>query len=117
MQWKNLQEESQLQQIITESAGRPQLIFKYSNRCSISDVAKSRIEKNYTAALDFYFLDLITYRSLSNKVSELFNVYHESPQVLLIKNGECIYDESHLGIRMGEILEQLSTENQGTGFQ
>jgi len=33
-------------------------------------------------------------------------VSHESPQVLLIKNGNCVYDESHGGIQMEEIEEQ-----------
>lgn len=67
-------------------------------------MTKSRLEKADTPeGIDFYYLDLITYRSVSNKVAEYFKVYHESPQVLLIKNGECIYDESHSGIRMDEI--------------
>lgn len=105
--WKKLLDEAQLQQLIDDSGVRPQLIFKHSSRCSVSDVAKQRLEKNQNNLLiDFYFLDLIAYRSLSNKIAEVFDVYHESPQILLIKNGECIYDESHLGIRMDDITEQ-----------
>jgi bacillithiol system protein YtxJ len=69
-------------------------------------VAFQRLQKvAQPSDIDFYFLDLIAYRSISNKISEVFNVYHESPQVLVIKDGECIYDESHLSISMNEIVD------------
>jgi bacillithiol system protein YtxJ len=105
MNWIALTTEEQLKQIRERSAQRPQVIFKHSIRCGISAVAKSRLERARASEnIDFYFLDLINYRSLSKKVAEEFNVYHESPQVLIIKNGECVYDESHMGISMEEIL-------------
>jgi bacillithiol system protein YtxJ len=59
---------------------------------------------------DFYYLDLIAHRNISNKISEVFHVYHESPQILIIKNGECVYDESHMGIRMDEIVEAITAD-------
>jgi len=66
---------------------------------------KTRLEKEtFPESIDFFYLDLLKYRNLSNKLAEDFNVHHESPQVLLIKNGDCIYEESHNGIRMEEIL-------------
>lgn len=107
MKWIYLTADTQLQDIIEKSAHTPQVIFKYSGRCSISDVAKTRLERKTAPALvDFYLLDVIEHRSLSNKIASRFGVHHESPQVLLIKNAECIYDESHLGIRMDEIAAQ-----------
>ncbi|HET9057038.1 MAG TPA: bacillithiol system redox-active protein YtxJ [Chitinophagaceae bacterium] len=110
--WKQLQHEKQLEEIIRFSAHKPQVIFKHSTRCSTSFLAKSRLEKNFfSKEIDFYFLDLLVYRSLSDKIAEVFKVYHESPQVLLIKNGECVYDESHLSIQMDEILEQAFCDN------
>ena len=106
MKWNELTSEEQLQQIKQKSFDRPQVIFKHSNRCSISSVAKMRLEKwQPSEDFDFYFLDLIQFRPLSNKIAETFMVHHESPQVLVIKNGECVYDESHLGISLQEILE------------
>jgi bacillithiol system protein YtxJ len=48
---------------------------------------------------------LIAFRSLSNKIAEDLNVYHESPQILLLQNGECVYDESHMAIRMDDLTE------------
>jgi len=67
-------------------------------------MAKSRIERaNAPENIDYYFIDLIKFRELSNKIANEFHINHESPQVLLIKNGECIYNESHNGISMEEI--------------
>lgn len=107
MNWIPLTSDAQLQQIITQSADKPQLIFKHSTRCSISSMAKNRMEReSQPAGIDFYFLDLIAYRLLSQKVADTFGISHESPQVLLIKDGKCVYDESHTGISMGEIVVQ-----------
>ncbi len=109
MNWIPLNTPEQVKDIIEKSAQKPQLIFKHSIRCSTSSLAKSRLEKApMPENIDFYFLDLINYRSISHLVAETFRVHHESPQVLLIKNGECIYEESHIGIRMDEIVEQAA---------
>jgi bacillithiol system protein YtxJ len=109
MEWIALRTDSQLDELITKSMTRPQVIFKHSIRCSISAVAKNRLDKETAPEkMDFYYLDLINNRPLSNKVAEVFSVYHESPQVLVIKNGECIYDESHMGISMKDITAQAA---------
>ncbi len=107
MNWIDLTEEKQLEQIKGLSAVKAQVIFKHSTRCNISGIAKGRLERASSFPdVDFYYLDLIKYRNLSAKIAEDFNVYHESPQVLVIKNGSCVYDESHNGITMDEIFEQ-----------
>ena len=107
MNWIQLTATTQLAEIKELSKSKPQLIFKHSSRCSISAVAKSRLERATPPEnVDFYFLDLIKNRDISNKVAEEFFVNHESPQVLLIKNGKSVYDESHSGINMDDIKEQ-----------
>lgn len=107
MHWIHLNDEEQLKQIITKSQQRPQVIFKHSTRCSISAVALQRLQKaEQPSDIDFYFLDLIAHREISNKVAQVFGVNHESPQVLVIKDGQCVFDESHLGIHMDDIVEQ-----------
>jgi bacillithiol system protein YtxJ len=107
MEWIKLESTEQLAAIKENSAGKPQLIFKHSTRCSVSSMVLQRLERHpLHQTIDCYFLDLIAYRPVSNQVAEIFNVWHESPQVLLIKNGECIFDESHMGINAHEILEQ-----------
>jgi len=73
-------------------------------------MAKSRLEREKAPEhISFYYLDLIQYRPISNKIAEDFQVNHQSPQILVIKNGECTYEESHNGIDMHDIAEQVLT--------
>jgi bacillithiol system protein YtxJ len=84
------------------------IIFKHSTRCSISMMAKRRFELDWDqlpSDLPLYFLDLIKFREISNQIAEDFQVHHESPQLLLIKGGECILDQSHGAISVEEALE------------
>ena len=109
MKWNELTGEEQLKEIREKSTKRPQVIFKHSTRCGISAVAKGRLEKwQPSEDFDFYYLDLIKYRPLSDKISKEFQVFHESPQVLVIRNGDCVYDESHLGISLQDIMEHAA---------
>lgn len=100
MNWNKLTSDAQLAQIKEESTRQPVLIFKHSTTCSISAMALSRMERNWSDQLGVkpYYLDLQANRRISNDVSQEFGVEHESPQVLLIRNGECVYDASHMGI-------------------
>ncbi|MEO6584058.1 MAG: bacillithiol system redox-active protein YtxJ [Ferruginibacter sp.] len=107
MNWKSLTTIDQLSAITKQSSEKPQLIFKHSTSCSISAMAKSRLERAAMPDdIDFYYLDLLSYRNISSQLATDFMVNHESPQVLLIINGECVYDESHSGISMDEIVQQ-----------
>jgi bacillithiol system protein YtxJ len=107
MNWQDLTEEKQIDELIAESKEKPVVIFKHSTRCGTSAMAKARLERAAAPEdISFYYLDLIKYRAISNKLAEIFHVHHESPQVLLLKNGECVYDESHNGIYMEDLQEQ-----------
>ena len=107
MNWIEITNELQLNDVKEMSKAKPQLIFKHSTRCPVSSMAKSRLERGTTPdGIDFYYLDLIKHRNISQKIAEDFDVSHESPQVLLIKSGTCVYDESHSGISMDEIAAQ-----------
>ena len=109
MNWQNLTTLAQLDLIREASFTKPQLIFKHSTTCSISKMAFSRFERAEAPDnIDFYYLDLLNYRSISNEIATQFQVHHESPQVLLIKNGTCTYEESHYGIMMDEVIEQAA---------
>jgi bacillithiol system protein YtxJ len=86
------------------------IIFKHSIRCSTSLMAKRRFEmdkESLPGNVALYFLDILNYRSLSNQIAEDFHVNHQSPQLLLIKNGECILEQSHSGISLEEALTVL----------
>lgn len=108
MNWIPLTDEAGLEVIKKVSAEKPQVIFKHSTRCSISSMAKNRLERVIAPeSADFHYLDLLKHRDLSQKIAEDFHVEHESPQILIIKNGQCMYDESHSGIHMHEIEKLL----------
>jgi bacillithiol system protein YtxJ len=109
MSWKTLNSVEQLEEIKTESYQRPVLIFKHSTRCSISSAAYDRLERNgdILQNASIYYLDLIQYRNVSNAIATVFGIEHESPQVLLIKNGVCVYDGSHFEIQANIIAEQI----------
>jgi bacillithiol system protein YtxJ len=106
MNWKELSDEIGLDTIKKLSTEKPQVIFKHSTRCSISTMAKNRLERaEEPTGVDFNYLDLIAHRDISNKIANDFDVEHASPQILIIKNGACVYDESHNAINMDEIVE------------
>ena len=108
MNWIDLVSVEQVEKIKEASFVHSQLIFKHSTRCSISIMAKSRLERSESPAeVTFHYLDLLNHRSVSNFVAEHFQVHHQSPQVLLIRNGECIYEETHNAISMEDIMTQL----------
>jgi len=108
--WIFLTSESQLEEIERKSFEKPQVVFKHSTRCSISSVSMNKFVKNYnipSADADLYYLDLLNYRSVSDEVGIKFQVIHQSPQVLVIKNGETVYDASHYSIQTDKILELI----------
>lgn len=111
MNWNQLTSEDQVDQIQQESGTNPVIIFKYSNRCSVSRVALDRLERKWRASemthVKTYFLDLISHRRTSDKVAHQFGVPHESPQVLVIHRGAAVLDQSHFGIDYDTILEAI----------
>lgn len=108
MQWNHLTSLEDVQKLRERSATTHCLIFKHSVRCPVSSIVRSRLEAAWSYTPDQitpYFIDLIRYRSVSNAISDIFQVYHESPQMLLIHQDNCILDASHLDIDLTEISE------------
>jgi len=107
MNWKNLESVELLEALVQASYQKPVAIFKHSTRCSISSMAMSRIERNWdTLPIDFelYYLDLLTYRPVSNAIEAQLGIEHQSPQLLFIENGKCIYHASHSEISISELI-------------
>jgi len=104
--WNELTQLQQLDTIVEESAQKPAIIFKHSTRCSISRMALKNFEREYEieeGTAKPYFLDLIAHRDVSNEIASRFKVVHQSPQVLVIKNGQSVYDSSHSDIDAGVV--------------
>lgn len=96
--WIPLSELQQLEVINKRSSSRTQVIFKHSTRCGISRMVMNQFVDSYNFTekdLDLYYLDLLNYREVSNEVGYKFQVMHESPQILVIKNGVVVAHASH----------------------
>ena len=109
MNWTMLESSEQIEEIKRKPGYS--IIFKHSTRCSISMMVKKRFEMDREKLPEYvslYFLDLIKYRDLSNQIASVFNVYHESPQLLLIKDGECLLDLSHGEVSVDEALAVIA---------
>ncbi|MEG1026832.1 MAG: bacillithiol system redox-active protein YtxJ [Flavobacterium sp.] len=100
MNWKVLEHRDQIDEIKEASHNKLQLIFKHSTRCIISKMALKNFENDFLLhdAIDAYYLDLISYRNISNEIADTFAVEHQSPQILLIKDGVAVYGASHESI-------------------
>ena len=110
LQWKQLKSLDQLDAIAAQSSEVPVVIFKHSTRCSISRMALKQFESEFDLQdkVTPYFLDLITYREISNQVANRFGVVHQSPQILLIRDGKAIYDTSHGDIDAAKLKSKVA---------
>jgi bacillithiol system protein YtxJ len=111
MNWIPLKSLQQLEEVKKASENNRVLIFKHSTRCSTSRMTLDRLERNWNhqemAAVTAYFLDLISYREISNAIAANFGVEHESPQVLIISRGESVLDLSHFEIDYSVIKQSI----------
>jgi bacillithiol system protein YtxJ len=107
--WNPLEDLGQIEEIITLSEQMPVIIFKHSTRCSISRMALKNFENEYDLGenVTAYFLDLISFREVSNEIASRFNVVHQSPQLLLIVGGKSVYDVSHSSIDAQELKSKI----------
>jgi hypothetical protein len=127
MRWKELATAEQFSRLLQESHNFPVVIFKHSTRCATSSVAMSRVERDHQelenfpkvsnfwkvhhnddiGEIDFYYLDVLVNRDLSRHIAEYLGITHQSPQLLMIKNGKCVYHASHLFISLDAAVKHL----------
>lgn len=104
--WRVLSSLNQLEEIKEQSKSTPVAIFKHSTRCGISRMVLRQFESNYSledSQLKLYYLDLLNYRAISDEVGFTFQVLHQSPQLLVIKNGNAVAHASHHSIQAQEL--------------
>jgi len=109
--WNALNELPMLDKAIALSHEQPVVLFKHSTRCSISSMAKNRLERGWDfeegQGPTMYLLDLIAYRPISNAIASELGVIHESPQLILLKNGKVVMYSSHSAISVDGIHKAL----------
>lgn len=110
MTWTEIINEKQLERIVECSQSIPCVIYKHSTKCSQSEMMKYVLEADWSfdsEEIKPYLLDIVKYQQIAGKIADKFEVYHQSPQILLIKNGICTYDADHLEISLEELKEML----------
>lgn len=108
--WNVLNDTSQVDEVLQQSHQQPQLIYKHSNRCGTCMFAKSEIEKSsgdIKEKAGMNFIDVIRTRGVSDYLAEKLNIRHESPQAILLVDGEVVWHDSHSAIKSNKILEAL----------
>lgn len=112
--WIQLEREEQVEEIKEVSRATPVLIFKHSVTCGISRMVLRNFEKAYDVDKKYmvpYFVDIKQNRKISDLIASHFGVRHESPQIIVIKKEECVYDASHGGITAADVKETLNVNN------
>ena len=110
VEWVAVHSVNELEQVLSNAEDQTVILFKHSTRCSISTMALSRLESNWDIPLESalpVYIDLIKHRDISNHIADKYNVRHESPQILMIKEGACVYDASHGQIAVRSIKSAL----------
>ena len=110
MDWKILDSEEQLTALVEASSTQSFAIFKHSTRCSLSNMSKNRIERNWDklpVAFPIFYLDLLTYRPISDSIARIFDLEHQSPQLLLVENGKCVFHSNHSDINIPELVQRI----------
>ena len=108
--WTNVTSVDQLQEVLESAKEKPVLLFKHSTRCSISSMALSSFESDWSSEnelCDLYFVDLLRHRDVSNAIASETGVAHQSPQAILIDGSEVVYHASHSSISVRAIEKLL----------
>lgn len=112
MEFQILNTIEQLNEIDLKSNSKIQAIYKHSTRCSISNMTNKILNKELKNVnenvIDVYYLDLILFRDISNNISTRYTIDHESPQILIIKGGKCIYYASHSDVSLERALQEIN---------
>ena len=105
--WKQVTNLDQLNEIIEMSTEKPVFIFKHSTRCSVSRMVLKQFENEFISKEKAipYFLDLLEHRDISNTIASRFEVQHQSPQLIVIKDGKAVYNASHESIDASKLAD------------
>ena len=109
--WKRLESLEDLDGVIARSHERPVAIFKHSTTCGISAMVKDQLFGGWDLPIEdveMYYLDLLAKRPISNEVAARLGVVHQSPQIILIKDGKAIFNKSHHAISVQGVKQALA---------
>jgi bacillithiol system protein YtxJ len=102
-----IQDQKSLDRLFSESKQRPILLFKHSNSCPISSRAYREMEK----LDDVNLLEVQTACELSREVAAITGVRHETPQVIVLKDGRAVWNASHYDVNANSVSEALQANS------
>ncbi|MDZ7807262.1 MAG: bacillithiol system redox-active protein YtxJ [Gracilimonas sp.] len=108
--WNTVSVRENITSLIERSREQPQLIYKHSTRCSVSFITKEDLDyhvEQIAKHADLHLINVVEQRDLSNYLSQTLNIRHESPQALLLRDGQVTWTGSHWNVKAKEILSRL----------
>lgn len=109
--WNELTSVEEVDELVLASNAKPQVIYKHSNRCAVSYLSRINLEKispDIMKLVDLYRVDVIRDRPISKYISEKLKVRHESPQLIILKDGEVLWHGSHYQVNLDKMVSALS---------
>ncbi|BBI34568.1 bacillithiol system redox-active protein YtxJ [Cohnella abietis] len=95
------------------TSDKPLLVFKHSTSCSVSAGAHEEfmhyIKDAQTAPVEFAIVHVIEDRPVSNAIAEQLGIKHASPQAILVKDGQPVWDTSHWHITYAFLSDKLGS--------
>ncbi|MBN31995.1 MAG: bacillithiol system redox-active protein YtxJ [Crocinitomicaceae bacterium] len=109
MKWNTLESMKDWTAALEASDEQPVVVFKHSNRCNISRMALKLTEQRWElpACVKPFLLDLLNHRTVSNAISQDLETEHQSPQLLLVRNGKTVHCANHSNIDPVDLLPYL----------
>lgn len=95
-----------LDKLITDSKSEPVVIFKHSNSCGISSAAYREMEKLENQV---NLLEVQSARDVSRQLADLTGIPHETPQVIVLKDGKAVWNASHFEVKAGAVMQALES--------
>ena len=96
-----------LENLLTDSSKKPVIVFKHSNACSISARAYREMEKLDNVNI----LEVQSARAISNEVANLTGVRHETPQVIILRDGKAVWNASHFDVVAADVMKAVESHS------
>jgi bacillithiol system protein YtxJ len=97
-----------LDNLLTDSSRKPVIVFKHSNACSISARAYREMEQ---LGERVNILEVQSAREISRELANLTGVRHETPQVIILRDGKAVWNASHFDVKAAEVLKAVESHS------
>jgi len=82
-------------------------IFKHSTRCPVSTFAHGEVAEfvQQNPDVPLRIVLVVEHRATAREIAARLGVAHASPQVILVRDGEAVWDTSHNGVTADALLQ------------